>query len=64
MKAYSAHTQGDHRFASLKKLHDIHGAIVRTGPQSISVADKDMIKQVLVHDDLPKGPIYENLRSK
>ncbi|KAG1058231.1 hypothetical protein G6F42_028762 [Rhizopus arrhizus] len=51
-------------FASLKKLHDIHGAIVRTGPKSISVADKNMIKQVLVHDDLPKGPIYAMLRSK
>ncbi|OAD00103.1 cytochrome P450 CYP5313 [Mucor lusitanicus CBS 277.49] len=50
-------------FASLKKLHDIHGAIVRTGPTSISVADKDMIKQILVQDDLPKGPIYANLRS-
>ncbi|KAL9539184.1 hypothetical protein PS6_011313 [Mucor atramentarius] len=49
-------------FASLKKLHDIHGAIVRTGPKSISVADKNMIKQVLVHDDLPKGPIYATLR--
>ncbi|KAF1800882.1 cytochrome P450 [Mucor lusitanicus] len=49
-------------FASLKKLHDIHGAIVRTGPTSISVADKDMIKQILVQDDLPKGPIYANLR--
>ncbi|KAI8636080.1 cytochrome P450 [Parasitella parasitica] len=49
-------------FASLKRLHDIHGAIVRTGPNSISVADKDMIKQVLIRDDLPKGPIYAMLR--
>ncbi|KAL9547326.1 hypothetical protein MBANPS3_006220 [Mucor bainieri] len=51
-----------YRFVSLKRLHDKHGAIVRTGPESISVADKDMIKQILIHDDLPKGPIYETLR--
>lgn len=61
---HSAYTHIECRFASLKKLHDIHGVIVRTGPKSISVADKNMIKQVLVHDDLPKGPIYAMLRSK
>ncbi|GAN10964.1 P450 monooxygenase [Mucor ambiguus] len=49
-------------FASLKRLHDIHGAVVRIGPESISVADKDMIKQILIHDDLPKGSVYRHLR--
>ncbi|KAI9498282.1 cytochrome P450 [Zychaea mexicana] len=38
-----------------------YGDIVRLGPTTVSISDKHMIRQVLLKDDLPKGPRYEGL---
>lgn len=46
------------------ELHDKYGSVVRLGPKYISVSDKDMIKQILVKDDLMKGPNYGFLDRK
>lgn len=48
----------------MNTIHDKYGGVVRTGPRSVSISDKDMIKQILVIDDLPKGPAYSLFRSK
>lgn len=48
----------------MNTLHNTYGGVVRIGPRSISIAGKDMIKQVLVNDDLPKGPIYSLFKSR
>lgn len=37
---------------------------MRLGPSTVSVADKDLVRQVLMTDDLPKGPIYKAFQSK
>lgn len=52
------------RFQKLKHLHEIYGDIVRLGPSVISVANKEMAKQILVTEDLPKGPLYKAFQSK
>ncbi|ORY97299.1 cytochrome P450 [Syncephalastrum racemosum] len=39
-------------------LHDQYGTVIRVGPNMLSVSDKDMIKQVLVKEDMPKGDAY------
>lgn len=44
--------------------HKQYGKVVRLGPNRISVADKDMVQQVLMTDDFPKGPSYNRLQSK
>ena len=41
----------------------MYGPAVRVGPRHIVIADKDMLRQVLLKDDLPKGPLYERLNS-
>ncbi|ORZ02865.1 cytochrome P450 [Syncephalastrum racemosum] len=41
------------------KWHDQYGKVIRIGPNIISVADKDMIRQALVTDIIPKGPGYQ-----
>ncbi|KAI8071386.1 cytochrome P450 [Gongronella butleri] len=43
-------------------MHDKYGPVMRLGPKSISVADKDMIKQVLSQDDLQKGEVYDSFK--
>jgi hypothetical protein len=45
-------------------MHDKYGSVVRIGPRSISVSDKNMIKEVLAIQDLPKGSLYSALKSK
>ncbi|KAI7905069.1 cytochrome P450 [Cokeromyces recurvatus] len=52
------------RFKSLKKMHDQYGSVIRVGPKAISIGDKDLIKSVLVHHDLPKSPIYNILKKQ
>ncbi|KAH8555621.1 cytochrome P450 [Umbelopsis sp. PMI_123] len=49
-----------HRFLNLRALHDKYGLVVRFSRTVLSVADKDMLKQVLVTDDLRKGTVYDN----
>lgn len=48
----------------LRDYHEKYGKIVRLGPNYIAVADKDMLKQILVKDDLQKAPNYDNLAGK
>lgn len=45
----------------LRNYHKKYGRVVRLGPNYISVSDKDMLKQILVKDDLTKGPNYDLL---
>jgi hypothetical protein len=47
----------------MRNIHDKYGEVVRIGPRSVSISDKDMIKQVLLQDDLPKGPAYSIFKS-
>ncbi|KAG2187650.1 hypothetical protein INT44_005340 [Umbelopsis vinacea] len=49
-----------HRFLNMRALHDKYGPVVRISRTVLSVADKDMLKQVLVTDDLRKGTVYDN----
>lgn len=37
---------------------------MRLGPKYLSIADKDMLKQVIAKDDFPKGPAYDRIQSK
>ncbi|KAI8346368.1 cytochrome P450 [Choanephora cucurbitarum] len=46
-------------FIFLKNLHKKYGDMVRLGPARLSVSDKDIMKQVLVTEDLKKGPVYD-----
>ncbi|ORY97309.1 cytochrome P450 [Syncephalastrum racemosum] len=43
-------------------LHDRYGTVVRIGPTGVSISDKDMLKQTLVKEDLPKGETYARLQ--
>lgn len=38
--------------------------MIRVGPNMLSIADKDMIKQVLVKEDMPKGDAYGRIESE
>ncbi|KAG0358601.1 cytochrome P450 [Gamsiella multidivaricata] len=40
-------------------VHKRYGKVVRIGPEFVSVADKDMIRQILVTTDYPKSTIHE-----
>lgn len=44
----------------MRAMHDKYGPVVRISRTVLSVADKDMLKQVLVTDDLRKGTVYDN----
>lgn len=46
-------------FQMFRDFHDKYGPIVRLGPKTIAVSDKDLIRDVLVTEDLPKGPLYK-----
>ncbi|GAA5798604.1 cytochrome P450 [Helicostylum pulchrum] len=46
-------------FQMFRDFHDTYGPIVRLGPKTIAVSDKDLIRDVLVTEDLPKGPLYK-----
>jgi hypothetical protein len=45
-------------------LHEDYGEIVRVGPRTVSISNKDMLKQILVTEDLVKAPIYDLFASK
>ncbi|KAI9287121.1 cytochrome P450, partial [Umbelopsis sp. AD052] len=47
------------RYLKLMDLHKKYGHIVRIAQNKLSISDKDMIQQILVTDDLPKGHNYE-----
>ncbi|KAI8056335.1 cytochrome P450 [Gilbertella persicaria] len=49
-------------YQKLKSFHETYGDLVRLGPRTISIADKTMIRQILVHEDLPKSSVYEMLQ--
>ncbi|KAL0087726.1 cytochrome P450 CYP5313 [Phycomyces blakesleeanus] len=51
------------RFITLKKYHEKYGHIVRIGPTEISISDKDMLKQILVTEDLSKGLGYKRFQN-
>jgi hypothetical protein len=51
-------------YKAILSFHDKYGDTIRLGPNLVAVADKDMIKQVLVTDDFPKATIYEAFQSK
>lgn len=52
------------RFLNMRALHDKYGPVVRISRTVLSVADKDMLKQILVTDDLKKGTVYDNTACK
>ncbi|KAG2203174.1 hypothetical protein INT46_008932 [Mucor plumbeus] len=51
-------------YKAILGFHDKYGDTIRLGPNLVAVADKDMIKQVLVTDDFPKATIYEAFQKK
>lgn len=46
-----------HRYT--KALHDQYGPIVRTGPNEISIVDKNVIPFVLGSQGMPRGPVWD-----
>ncbi|ORZ02515.1 cytochrome P450 [Syncephalastrum racemosum] len=44
--------------------HDQYGTVVRIGPNTISISDKNMIKQALITESLPKAPSYETHKGR
>ncbi|KAI9279202.1 cytochrome P450 [Umbelopsis sp. AD052] len=50
------------RYKRMIGLHQKYGRVVRTTGHTITISDKDMIKQVLHDDDLPKAWAYKNLQ--
>lgn len=45
-----------------KRLHDKYGPIVRTGPNELSVVDKDLLPDILGSKGMPKGPLWDGRR--
>ncbi|ORZ04884.1 cytochrome P450, partial [Lobosporangium transversale] len=43
----------------LPLTHKLYGKVVRVAPNIVSVADKDMIREILVTTDYPKSAIYQ-----
>jgi hypothetical protein len=48
----------------LISLHEDYGEVVRVGPRAVSISNKDMLKQILVTEDLVKAPVYDLFASK
>jgi len=46
------------------RFHDQYGDVVRLGPTFVSIANKDMLKQILVTEDFPKAKIYDAFQSE
>ncbi|ORZ04879.1 cytochrome P450 [Lobosporangium transversale] len=46
-----------HHFFPL--AHKLYGKVVRVAPNIVSVADKDMIREILVTTDYPKSAVYQ-----
>ncbi|KAJ7766759.1 cytochrome P450, partial [Mycena metata] len=53
---------GGHQYLYHKRLHDIYGPYVRTGPNEISVIDAAAVSQILNFGGLDKGRSYESGR--
>ncbi|KAI9473437.1 MAG: cytochrome P450 [Benjaminiella poitrasii] len=51
-------------YKALQALHNKYGDVVRLGPRVITIANKQLLKQALVTEDLPKGPIYKILQGQ
>ncbi|KAI7861163.1 cytochrome P450 [Circinella umbellata] len=49
-------------YAKLQAWQTQYGDVVRLGPNSVGVADKEMLRQILLKDDIPKGPAYKRLQ--
>ncbi|GBB84433.1 hypothetical protein RclHR1_01100025 [Rhizophagus clarus] len=45
------------------ELFPKYGPVVRIAPQAVIIADRDMIKEILVIKDLPKNQKYDQLRT-
>ncbi|GAB5585105.1 hypothetical protein Unana1_00005 [Umbelopsis nana] len=50
------------RYSRMIGLHLKYGTIVRSTASSVTISDKNMIKQILHDDDLPKSKMYKNLQ--
>ncbi|CAO3635624.1 unnamed protein product [Cunninghamella blakesleeana] len=48
-------------FNGMHKLIDQYGEVMRFGPNTLIIADREMIKQILITDNLQKGEIYDDL---
>ncbi|KAF8205448.1 cytochrome P450 [Mycena galopus ATCC 62051] len=53
-----------HKHLYYKKLHDMYGPYVRTGPNELSVIDAAAACQILGHGGLDKGRFYETGRHR
>ncbi|KAL9542581.1 hypothetical protein MBANPS3_008546 [Mucor bainieri] len=51
-------------YQRILSLHDKYGEVVRLGPTFVSIADKNILKQILVTEDFPKAKIYEAFQKK
>ncbi|KAI5116694.1 hypothetical protein M0805_002856 [Coniferiporia weirii] len=47
----------------MKNLHDRCGLVIRIGPNQLSVADADLIPDILGPDGMPKGPYWDGIRN-
>ncbi|EKM53670.1 uncharacterized protein PHACADRAFT_211341 [Phanerochaete carnosa HHB-10118-sp] len=43
----------------LKRLHEIHGDIVRIGPNELSFRDVSMVQHIMGAHGMPKGPMWD-----
>ncbi|KAI8584443.1 hypothetical protein K450DRAFT_216439 [Umbelopsis ramanniana AG] len=50
------------RYQRMVGLHQKYGRIVKSTSRTITISDKNMIKQILHDDDLPKAWAYKNLQ--
>ncbi|KAI9255171.1 cytochrome P450 [Phascolomyces articulosus] len=48
----------------IKAWRDQYGDTVRLGPNRVGISDKRMLRQILLKDDLPKGPMYTRLQRR
>ncbi|CAO3622924.1 unnamed protein product [Cunninghamella echinulata] len=48
-------------FKGFIRLNDQYGEVTRLGPNSLLISDRDMLKQILVTDNLQKGEVYDDL---
>ncbi|KAI8143138.1 cytochrome P450 [Fennellomyces sp. T-0311] len=46
----------------VKKWQDEYGDVVRLGPNRVLISNKRMLRQILIDDDFPKGPMYKKLQ--
>ncbi|KAI8144332.1 cytochrome P450 [Fennellomyces sp. T-0311] len=49
-------------YEKILALQDKYGEVVRTAPNSIVISNKNMLRQILYKDDIPKGPAYKRLQ--